>query len=57
MERSIDKEMRWIINAIALRRLRRHRAWCRRNRVVYWHANPAADHRRWSDAYMKSLRQ
>jgi len=41
---------RWLI----VRRLRRHHAWIKRNRVVF--VAPRPDDRNWSDLYMKSYR-
>ena len=53
--RSIDNFVLWVTQAVARRQIRRHRRWLRSNCVVF--AKPAEDtQRRWSDAYMETLK-
>jgi hypothetical protein len=52
--RSIDNFVLWVSQAVARRQIRKHHRWLRSNRVVF--AKPAEDSRRWSEEYMRTLR-
>ena len=52
--RSIDNFVLWVTQAVARRRIRRHRRWLRANCVVF--SKPAEDGRRWSEEYMRTLK-